>query len=366
MIMKRITLFVVVLLSALQMFAQIPPASPAACAECGAKNGQPHKSWCSYAPHEEPEPEPEQPSAPAAPATPVSPASHSTAPTPSNYHSEEPTRPDFSSLSHPTVQARPLFSGINEHNLTVQPTELTSQTQWGEVDLRSIGSFTYDICRYTNVNHTAVVLGHTQPNGTVEWKVLKKFPYGYYNECEFLDYGQAEVSIVDIHLEAEGRYIIADYSNGTNSVFDSWGNVVFLPDNHQIRLLDFKDGDRYFFEEWDASSSQYAVWAVHHQEKQLIALSKREIQYYDNALVAYDGGYVIYDYDGHYLTLKMEGRDVMFFDDVMGYPDDTKWHFVIEKKEWNTSKYAIVTSDLEQYGGWYSSFGEAQRAWAGR
>ena len=53
--MKKLILFTSILLSAMVVSAQIPAVSPAACAECGAKNGEPHKSWCPYAPHQEPE-----------------------------------------------------------------------------------------------------------------------------------------------------------------------------------------------------------------------------------------------------------------------------------------------------------------------
>lgn len=130
--MKKLILFAFILLSTLVVNAQIPPVSPAACAECGAKNGEPHKSWCPYAPHQEPEAEPEHYSDPVTPPAPkpaAPSASHYTAPATAPATQE--TKPDFSTLPHPQVQDRPLFSGINEHNLTVAPTELTSHTQWG-------------------------------------------------------------------------------------------------------------------------------------------------------------------------------------------------------------------------------------------
>ena len=365
--MKKIALFVAVIFSALTLCAQIPPASPAACAECGAKNGEPHKSWCPYAPHQEPESEPEHYSDPVTPPAPkpaAPPATHYTAPATAPAAQE--TKPDFSTLSHPQVQARPLFSGINEHSLTVAPTELTAHTQWGEVDLKTIGHFTYDICRYSNLNNTAVMLGHTQPNGTVEWKILKKYPYGYYNEWELADEQRADASIVNAHFEAEGRFIFVDYSDGTNRVLDAWGNMRFVSKNSEIKLLDFIDGNRYFFEEWDKESSQYLLWAVDNREKEIIGISKKEIQYFDNAFVTFDFNYTIRDYNGEMLSLKLDGRDVKFFDDVTAYQDDVKWHFVMTANKWGTPQYAIVTSDLKQYGGWYATMGDLQKAWANR
>ena len=367
-IMKKIALFVAALFSAMTLCAQIPPASPAACAECGVKNGEPHKSWCPYAPQQEPEEESEpahysDPVTPPAPTPTAPPASHYTAPTTA---STAYVKPDFSMMSHPTVQPRPLFSGINEQNLTVAPTELTSQTQWGEVDLKSIGSFTYDICRYSHYNNTAVVLGHTHPNGAVEWKILKKYPYGYYNEWEFADENQEGVSIVNVHFEAEGNFIFMDYSDGTNRVLDAWGNMCFVSKNNEVRLLDFRDGNRYFFEVWDRESSQYLLWTVENRERQIIGISKKEIQYFDNAFVTSDFNYTIRDYNGEMLSLNMDGRDVKFFDDVTAYQDDVKWHFVITANKWGTPQYAIVTSDLKQYGGWYATIGELQQAWANR
>ncbi len=364
--MKKIALFVAALFSAMTLCAQIPPVSPAACAECGAKNGEPHKSWCPYAPQQEPEPEPEHysdPVTPPAPTPTTPPASHYTAP---DAASTAYVKPDFSMMSHPTVQARPLFSGINEHSLTVAPTELTSQTQWGEVDLKSIGSFTYDICRYSHYNNTAVVLGHTHPNGAVEWKILKKYPYGYYNEWEFADENQEGVSIVNVHFEAEGNFIFVDYSDGTNRVLDAWGNMCFVSKNNEVRLLDFRDGNRYFFEVWDRESSQYMLWTVENRERELIGISKKEIQYFDNAFVTFDFNYSIRDYNGEMLSLNMDGREVKFFDDVTVYQDDVKWHFVITANKWGTPQYTIVTSDLKQFGGWYATMGDLQKTWANR
>lgn len=365
--MKKIALFIAALFSAMTLCAQIPPASPAACAECGAKNGEPHQSWCPYAPHQEPDSEPEHYSDPVTPPAPkpaAPPATHYTAPATAPAAQE--TKPDFSTLPHPQVQARPLFSGINEHSLTVAPTELTAHTQWGEVDLKTIGHFTYDICRYSNVNNTAVVLGHTQPNGAVEWKILKKYPYGYYNEWEFADEQRADASIVNVHFEAEGRFIFVDYSDGTNRVLDAWGNMRFVSENEEVKLLNFKDGNRYFFEEWDKESSQYMLWSVENREKEIIGISKKEIQYFDNAFVTFDFNYHIIDYNGEMLSLNMDGRDVKFFDDVTAYQDDVKWHFVITVNHWGTPQYAIVTSDLKQYGRWYATMGDLQKAWANR
>ena len=365
--MKKTVVFLIVLISAMALCAQIPPVSPAACAECGAKNGEPHKSWCPYAPHQEPEEKPEthpQPTTPAKP-KPVTAAPQHTAPASSPATTNQ--KPDFSSMPHPQVQDRPLFSGINEPNLIVAPTELTTHTQWGEVDLKRIGSFTYDICRYTNFNNTAVVLGHTQPNGTVDWMILQKFPYGYYNQNNFIQPEKEGISIVNIHLEAEGRFIFVDYSDGTNRVFDSWGNILFISENQEVRLLNFKDGERYFFEVWDRESSKYMLWTVEKSETNLIGLSTRKIEYFNNAFITFDGySYLIIDFNGNYLTLNMDGRSIMLFDDVTVYQDDVKWHYVIEVKVWNTPKYAIVTSDLKQYGGWYATMGEVQRAWAER
>lgn len=365
--MKKFTLFITLLLSALIIQAQIPPASPAACAECGAKNGEPHQSWCPYAPHQEPETEPEHYSDPVTPPAlkpAAPPATHYTAPATAPAAQE--TKPDFSTLPHPQVQARPLFSGINEHSLTVAPTELTAHTQWGDVDLKTIGNFTYDICRYSNFNNTAVVLGHTQPNGTVEWKILKKYPYGYYNEWELADEQREDAGIVNVHFEAEGRFIFVDYSDGTNRVLDAWGNMRFVSQNSKVRLLDFKDGNRYFFEEWDKESSQYMLWSVENREREIIGISKKEIQYFDNAFVTFDFNYYIIDYNGEMLSLNMNDRDVKFFDDVTAYQDDVKWHFVITANNWGTPQYAIVTSDLKQYGGWYATMGDLQKAWANR
>ena len=360
--MKKIAIFASILLSALVVNAQIPSVSPAACAECGAKNGEPHKSWCPYAPHQEPEEEPETHPQPTTHPTPTPPAPQYTepvtAPTTAYYE------PDFSTLPHPQVQDRPLFSGINEHNLTVAPTELTAHTQWGEVDLSSIGSFTYDICRYTNFNNTAVVLGHTQPNGTVEWKLLQKYPYGYYNESSFIDPKTEGISIVNIHLEAEGRFIFVDYSDGTNRVFDSWGNMLFVSENNEVRLLNFKDGERYFFEVWDRETSKYLLWTAEKRETQLIGISTKEIQYLNNAFITFDYHYNIKDFNGNSLTLNMDGRSIMFFDDVTVCQIDMKPFYIVEVKDWNTSKYTLVSSDLKQYGGWYDSIDEMLRhAW---
>lgn len=363
--MKKIVLFASLLLSTLVVNAQIPPVSPAACAECGAKNGEPHKSWCPYASHQEPEEEPETHPQPTNHPTPTPPAPQYTTPATAPTTTYE--SPDFSMLPHPQVQPRPLFSGINEHYLTVAPTELTSHAQWGEVDLSSIGSFTYDICRYTNFNNTAVVLGHTHPNGMVEWMILQKFPYGYYNKNNFIQPEKEGVSIVNIHLEAEGRFIFVDYSDGTNRVFDSWGNMLFISENNEVRLLNFKDGERYFFEVWDRDASKYMLWTAEKRETELIGISTKEIQYLNNAFITFDNySYNIKDFNGNYLTLNMDGRSIMFFDDVTVYQDDVKWHYVVEVKNWNTSKYAIITSDLKQYGGWYATQGELQRAWSER
>ena len=363
--MKKLILFAFILLSTLVVNAQIPPVSPAACAECGAKNGEPHKSWCPYAPHQEPEAEPEHDSDPVTPSAPkpaAPSASHYTAPATAPATQE--TKPDFSTLPHPQVQDRPLFSGINEHNLTVAPTELTSHTQWGEVDLKDIGSFTYDICRYTNFNNTAVVLGHTQPNGIVEWMILQKFPYGYYNQNNFIQPQTEGVSIVNIHLEAEGRFIFVDYSDGTNRVFDSWGNMLFVAENNEVKLLNFKDGERYFFEVRDRETSKYLLWTAEQRETELIGISTKEIQYLNNAFITFDYHYNIKDFNGNSLTLNMDGRSIMFFDDVTVCQIDMKPFYIVEVKDWNTSKYTLVSSDLKQYGGWYDSIDELlRRAW---
>ncbi|MBR3577889.1 MAG: hypothetical protein IKN98_03815 [Bacteroidales bacterium] len=363
--MKKIVLFASLLLSTLVVNAQIPPVSPAACAECGAKNGEPHKSWCPYAPQQEPEAEPEHYSDPVTPPAPkpaAPSASHYTAPATAPATQE--TKPDFSTLPHPQVQDRPLFSGINEHNLTVAPTELTSHTQWGEVDLKDIGSFTYDICRYTNFNNTAVVLGHTQPNGIVEWMILQKFPYGYYNQNNFIQPKKEGVRIVNIHLEAEGRFIFVDYSDGTNRVFDSWGNMLFVAENNEVRLLNFKDGERYFFEVRDRETSKYLLWTAEQRETELIGISTKEIQYLNNAFITFDYHYNIKDFNGNSLTLNMDGRSIMFFDDVTVCQIDMKPFYIVEVKDWNTSKYTLVSSDLKQYGGWYATTEEMLRhAW---
>lgn len=193
--------------------------------------------------------------------------------------------------------------------------------------------------------------------------MLRKFPYGYYNENEFLDPEKDGVTITNIHIEAEGRFIFVDYSDGTNRVFDSRGNIILIHKNSEIKLLDFQYGDTNFFEIFDREASKYILYTVNNREENIISTSQQKFEYLDNAFISYDSySTTIRDYNGNMLTIEKEGQKKMFFDNVTVYKDDTGYHYVVEVD----TKYAIITSDLKQFGSWYSTMGELQRAWIGR
>lgn len=151
----------------------------------------------------------------------------------------------------PIGQPAPLFSGINETNIRHEkPVSLEGEHPWGEIDLGWKASYEsllnesipseFDIERY-NHSKGAVVLGTHEDNGRYHWTILTRKPNGDLQPVaqKYLNYGISGYTNIgqlrDVHFEAQGKFIIAEYTSGYRLVFDQYGE--FFRDGFNIEVL---------------------------------------------------------------------------------------------------------------------------------
>lgn len=281
------------------------------------------------------------------------------------------------------MQPRPLFSGINERNLSIPPTAIGAYNDWGSVDVSTLTDpdFKYDIYHGANTAGTPRLLGAHLPNGTIQWKVFKMGDRGQYVEVEnpypvgLVSGGNAPIT--DLSYICEGQLIRITYDvNGTDAyaVYNTDGVRIFphktfpYPAVSNFLLLNYRHGGLDLFQ-IEVNGCLHLI-----NSRGDIVSSGEKLTYYDNVIIEtkeYEGDtwYVVRNYEGKGLICDEFGSELLpnTFSEAGVFNSPNGSYLVLKKRvaSYNKKDYILSDQFFNVYGQ-YESADAAHAAWRNR